>query len=378
MRASGTEVRSAVATQVPTQVACRTRRDRLHRPAAHRHGGPRLSSMHPALAPPATPAQPLHRLSPRLPSAHRRLSQAIRWQRGSAPLVRGLFTPGNRCCPVETRGRPTAARRGQGGGQGGGVPCRPRGTVPTGSHTSHTASHLFTVAGKRRRLSRAAYGAGAATGPRYPTEKDGHEAQPRTSHRIDRLARLIDKLLDCLPHTGARRRPHSRSAQLCGSSSTAAAAAAPASGRVPASSRRNAPLLHRAPIAQFPAHTHRSPLFQTDSSGPPTRGWAAGAVAHLLARVAAFHRSTAVTCGSDVRGTRGGSGRTQCSTVEVGGVGNDQDQEHGAGQPAALPQADGPLVDVTLPDRQHLYAVVKSRRREPDGWRYDLQIHLPS
>lgn len=57
---------------------------------------------------------------------------------------------------------------------------------------------------------------------------------------------------------------------------------------------------------------------------------------------------------------------------------DDQDQEHGVGQPAALPQADGPLVDVTLPDGQHLYAVVKSRRREPDGWWYDLQIHLPS
>lgn len=47
--------------------------------------------------------------------------------------------------------------------------------------------------------------------------------------------------------------------------------------------------------------------------------------------------------------------------------------------PARLPQADGPLVDVVLPDGQHLYAVVKARRREPDGtWWYDLQIHLPS
>lgn len=59
------------------------------------------------------------------------------------------------------------------------------------------------------------------------------------------------------------------------------------------------------------------------------------------------------------------------------GVSDDQDQEHGVGQPAALPQADGPLVDVTLPDGQHLYAVVKSRIREPDGWWYDLQIHVP-
>lgn len=54
------------------------------------------------------------------------------------------------------------------------------------------------------------------------------------------------------------------------------------------------------------------------------------------------------------------------------------DQEQDQAQPAVLPQADGPLVDVTLPDGQHLYAVVKSRRREPDGWWYALQIHLPS
>jgi hypothetical protein len=34
---------------------------------------------------------------------------------------------------------------------------------------------------------------------------------------------------------------------------------------------------------------------------------------------------------------------------------------------------------VTPPrDGQHLFAVVKSRRREPEGWWYDLQIHLPS
>ncbi|MFG1808285.1 DUF6233 domain-containing protein [Streptomyces sp. NPDC049040] len=43
------------------------------------------------------------------------------------------------------------------------------------------------------------------------------------------------------------------------------------------------------------------------------------------------------------------------------------DQEHGVGQSAALPHADGPLVDLTLPDGRHLYAVVKSRRKEPDG-----------
>jgi hypothetical protein len=57
-------------------------------------------------------------------------------------------------------------------------------------------------------------------------------------------------------------------------------------------------------------------------------------------------------------------------------VSDDQDPERGEGQPAALPQADGPLAKVTLPDGQHLLAVVKSRRREPDGWWYDLQIHL--
>jgi hypothetical protein len=42
-----------------------------------------------------------------------------------------------------------------------------------------------------------------------------------------------------------------------------------------------------------------------------------------------------------------------------------QDQERP--RPAVLPQADGPLVDVTLPDGQHSYAVVKARVREPDG-----------
>jgi hypothetical protein len=58
-------------------------------------------------------------------------------------------------------------------------------------------------------------------------------------------------------------------------------------------------------------------------------------------------------------------------------VDDDQDQQQGQAQPAALPQADGPLIDVTLPDGQHLYAVVKARVREPDGWWYDLQIHVP-
>ncbi|MFG1808237.1 DUF6233 domain-containing protein [Streptomyces sp. NPDC049040] len=58
---------------------------------------------------------------------------------------------------------------------------------------------------------------------------------------------------------------------------------------------------------------------------------------------------------------------------------DDHGQEHDAGQRAALPQADGPLVKVELPDGQHLYAVVKARRREPDrSWWYDLRIHLPS
>ncbi|WP_327180376.1 DUF6233 domain-containing protein (plasmid) [Streptomyces sp. NBC_01335] len=43
------------------------------------------------------------------------------------------------------------------------------------------------------------------------------------------------------------------------------------------------------------------------------------------------------------------------------------------------PRADGPLVGVTLPDGQLLYAVVKARRKEADGsWWYDLQIHVPS
>ncbi|MGW2277844.1 DUF6233 domain-containing protein [Streptomyces sp. NPDC001770] len=34
---------------------------------------------------------------------------------------------------------------------------------------------------------------------------------------------------------------------------------------------------------------------------------------------------------------------------------------------------------MTLPDGQHLYAVVKGRRKEADKtWWYDLQIHLPN
>lgn len=50
-----------------------------------------------------------------------------------------------------------------------------------------------------------------------------------------------------------------------------------------------------------------------------------------------------------------------------------------AGRPEDLPQADGPLVRVTLHDGQPLYAVVKGRRRESDGsWWYLLQVHLPA
>jgi hypothetical protein len=44
-----------------------------------------------------------------------------------------------------------------------------------------------------------------------------------------------------------------------------------------------------------------------------------------------------------------------------------------------LPAADGPLVRLTLPDGQRLYAVVRRRRRERDGsWWYDLQVQLAS
>jgi hypothetical protein len=44
-----------------------------------------------------------------------------------------------------------------------------------------------------------------------------------------------------------------------------------------------------------------------------------------------------------------------------------------------LPQADGPLVRVRLPDGQSIYAVAKARRREADGsWWFDLQVHFPS
>jgi hypothetical protein len=54
-------------------------------------------------------------------------------------------------------------------------------------------------------------------------------------------------------------------------------------------------------------------------------------------------------------------------------MGEDQDRE------AGLPQADGPLVKVLLPDDQVLFAVAKGRRQEADGsWWFDLQVHLPS
>lgn len=98
---SGTEVRSAVATQVHTQGACPARRRRLHCPAGYRSARPHLSSMHPALTPRATAAHLISRLPLRLPSTHRHLSPAIRSQPARAPLVRGLFPPGRR--PVSRR-----------------------------------------------------------------------------------------------------------------------------------------------------------------------------------------------------------------------------------------------------------------------------------
>ncbi|WP_333771695.1 DUF6233 domain-containing protein [Streptomyces sp. IBSBF 2435] len=56
-------------------------------------------------------------------------------------------------------------------------------------------------------------------------------------------------------------------------------------------------------------------------------------------------------------------------------MGEDQDRS----QEPVLPQADGPLVTVELPDHQVLFAVVKARRQEADtSWWFDLQIHLPS
>lgn len=44
-----------------------------------------------------------------------------------------------------------------------------------------------------------------------------------------------------------------------------------------------------------------------------------------------------------------------------------------------LPQADGPLVRLSLYDGQTIYAVVRGRQCERDGsWWFALQIHLPS
>jgi hypothetical protein len=52
-------------------------------------------------------------------------------------------------------------------------------------------------------------------------------------------------------------------------------------------------------------------------------------------------------------------------------MGEEQDQD----REAVLPQADGPLVKVELPDHQVLFAVVKGRRQEADtSWWFDLQI----
>ena len=60
-------------------------------------------------------------------------------------------------------------------------------------------------------------------------------------------------------------------------------------------------------------------------------------------------------------------------------MGERQDQDRHQGREAVLPQSDGPLVKVELPDHQVLFAVVMGRRQEADtSWWFDLQIHLPS
>jgi hypothetical protein len=60
-------------------------------------------------------------------------------------------------------------------------------------------------------------------------------------------------------------------------------------------------------------------------------------------------------------------------------VSGEQNQEERQRRSSPLPKADGPLVNVSLHDGQHLYAVVRGRRREADGsWWYALQIHLPA
>jgi len=121
-------------------------------------GGPparraHLSSMHPALTPRATAAHPLSRLSPRLPSAHRHLSPAIRSQPADDPLVRGLF-PQAAACVQEERGRrpPPVKGVGRGGGQGG-PQCGPRsrdrrpwrGGQAAGGRTSAAAMPLSPI-----------------------------------------------------------------------------------------------------------------------------------------------------------------------------------------------------------------------------------------
>ncbi|WNI14221.1 hypothetical protein [Actinacidiphila sp. ITFR-21] len=56
----------------------------------------------------------------------------------------------------------------------------------------------------------------------------------------------------------------------------------------------------------------------------------------------------------------------------------DQGQEHGMGQPAALPRAGGPPVNVALTDGRHPVRRGEVPLPEPDSSRrYGLQIHLP-
>lgn len=222
-------MRSAVAIQVHTQGACPARRRRLYCPAGHRSARAHLSSMHPALTPRATAACLISRLPLRLPSASRHLSPAIWSQPARAPLVRGLFPPGGDLCPGGTQAPATAARVvkgvGRGGGQGG-PQCGPRSRGRRPRRRGQAAGG---------RMSAAAMSLGP-TGMHFARRADLREP------------RLWPRLCTLPCRSSALRRRFPAVLPRCSTAPDIAL---------------SAPLTAR--IAQFPAHTHRSPPFQTDS-----------------------------------------------------------------------------------------------------------------
>lgn len=119
------------------------------------------------------------------------------------PLVRGLFLPGSHCCPGQTRGptdRGAAWSRGRTrGGKGGSKGARHEGPAarPSSEATPATpVSNLHIHARQGPRFPRPAYGWGQHRSPTTRTKETAMRRSPRTSHRIDHLARPVDNLLD--------------------------------------------------------------------------------------------------------------------------------------------------------------------------------------